>query len=1083
MDRIVWDKPEAERKRKLISCCLSIDLEVGRQDKRIHAFAAVRGGGDTDQSVVFPHRTASRNLMHALAELDELAAGADYLLGHNLINFDLPHLRAVQPTLRLLNMPAVDTLRLNPLAFPRNPYHHLVKHHQDAQIRRRQLNDPYQDSVLTLTLFEDQFEALSKADPQLLTVWHWLTTMEQGSAGFDDFFSAVRQGAHRPSDGQARMSIANCLRSSACLTQSRSVLSDSVAYGWSLAYVLAWMSVAGGDSVVPPWVRHQFPRVGKLIHGLRDTRCHDADCGWCRERHDPVRELKRWFGFSSFRPQPQDEEGQSLQQTIVESAMAGQHVIGILPTGTGKSICYQIPALSRYDKTGALTVVISPLVALMSDQVTGMEARGIGSCVAVNGLLSLPERAEALDRVRLGEISMLIISPEQLRNRAVRKAMDQREIGAWVLDEAHCLSQWGHDFRPDYRYVSRVISKMAGQQPIPPVLCLTATAKPDVIKDIQYLLRKQLDIKMRVFDGGSRRANLIFQVIPTKAAEKLAHLYQILNDVLVQDESGGAIIYCASRRQTEEITAFLAEKDLTVDYFHAGMQPEHKKEVQRRFIGGELDIIVATNAFGMGIDKPNVRLVVHADIPGSLENYLQETGRAGRDQSPAHCILLYEPADVERQFGLSARGRLTRQFIHEVLRALRRLDRKKHANSEVVATVGEILSEEEEYQFERDSLTDDTKVRTSIAWLEDAKLLSREENLTQVFPSSLRINSVEEARRILEKKDITETYRGQLLVIVEKLIEADADEGISTDHLSVSGLNAEEVRSALYHLEHFGIANNDTALTAFVHHGVARGSQKRFAEAERLESLLIEQLREAEPDMEVGMTFPFHLRLVTQKLKDLGCDSALPEHVSRILRSLSADGRGEEGKGSLGLRKLDSETVRVTLKRSWSALEKTAQLRRVAAHRLLEHLIDRLPPGSKGVDLLAETTISHLLQAIKSDVVLMSGIRKPDKLLDHALLWLHEQEIIRLNKGMAVFRPAMTIQLNRDRRASGFSKTEFAPLQFHYDKQIVQIHIMKEYAEIGLDSMSDAVRMTVDYFTLDQADFLRRWLPGRQKEN
>ena len=154
---------------------------------------------------------------------------------------------------------------------------------------------------------------------------------------------------------------------------------------------------------MPPWVRHQFPEAGELVRRLRDVACTDPACGWCRERHDAHKELKRWFGFDNFRQEPADEEGRSMQQAIVEAAMAGKHVLGILPTGTGKSLCYQISALSRYDKTGALSVVISPLVALMADQVAGLEANGIGCCVAVNGLLSMPERADALDRVRLGD--------------------------------------------------------------------------------------------------------------------------------------------------------------------------------------------------------------------------------------------------------------------------------------------------------------------------------------------------------------------------------------------------------------------------------------------------------------------------------------------------------------------------------------------------------------------------------------------------------------------------------------------------------------------------------------------------------
>ena len=258
--------------------------------------------------------------------------------------------------------------------------------------------------------------------------------------------------------------------------------------------LLAWLSVSGGNSVMPPWVRHQFPEAGHLVRRLRDTACHDPGCEWCRERHDARSELARWFGFNDFRPEPADEDGRPMQQSIVEAAMAGEHVLGILPTGAGKSVCYQVPALSRYDKTGALTVVISPLVALMADQIKGLESRGIVSCVTINGLLSMPERADALDRVRLGDAGILIISPEQLRSVSVRRVLGQREIGAWVMDEAHCLSQWGHDFRPDYRYVGRFIRERSGEDPTPPVLALTATAKPDVMAEIVDYFRRELGI-------------------------------------------------------------------------------------------------------------------------------------------------------------------------------------------------------------------------------------------------------------------------------------------------------------------------------------------------------------------------------------------------------------------------------------------------------------------------------------------------------------------------------------------------------------------------------------------------------------
>ena len=478
-----------------------------------------------------------------------------------------------------------------------------------------------------------------------------------------------------------------------------------------------------------------------------------------------------------------------------------------------------------------------------------------------------------------------------------------------------------------------------------------------------------------------------------------------------------------------------------------------------------------------------MRLVVHADIPGSLENYLQEAGRAGRDRDPARCVLLYAADDVERQFGMSARSRLTREEIHGILRALRNLDRKKRVGRDVVATAGEILGEDEEKIFERDSATDDTRVRTAVAWLEESRLLTREENVVQVFPSSLRVSTVDEAERRLANAKIADAYRRQLLLIAEALIGADADEGVSTDELmELSGLSPERVRGALYDLERFGIASNDTALTAFVHTGVDRSSRKRLQEAAALETALIEHMQEAAPDLGKGDSSSLHLRIAAQVLRDQGLADPLPERLFRIVRGIAFDGRGEDGAaGSLTVRRRDAETARVTLYRAWGALQKIAGIRREAAGRLLEHLLDCLPRGLRGTDLLAETTLGKLLQAIESDLVLKSTVRSPAKLLDRALLWLHELEVIRLNKGLAVFRPAMTIRLEqRDRR--GFSRADFEPLALHYKGQVLQIHVMVEFAERGLAAMSEALRLAMDYFALTEEEFLARWLPGRDRE-
>ncbi len=1051
---------------------MSLDLEISRDDGSLLAAAAFRP--DTGDSLSMSGSPSASSLQR----LERVAAGAQFLLGHNIIAFDIPHLQALNPSLSLLKLPVVDTLRLNPLAFPRHPYHHLVKHYKDGGLVRRQANDPLLDSKLAVEAFDSQLRKLEETPPELLTAWHWLTTTENG-AGFDLAFSAIR-GATRPTLEVAKETIQQRLEGETCQFQTQSLIDTVQEQGWPLAYALAWLSVASTNSVMPPWVLFQFPKASRMVKQLRDTPCQRRECQWCRERHDPARELNRWFGFQSFRPEPADADGTSLQEKIVQKAMLGEDLLAILPTGTGKSVCYQVPALSRYDKTGSLTVVISPLVALMADQVASLER--IGSCVTVNGLLSMPERRNALDRIRLGEASIVLISPEQLRSRSLRNALEQRQIGAWVLDEAHCLSKWGHDFRPDYRYIGRYIQRRQDGEDPPPILCLTATAKPDVKQEIVDYFQDTLNIDLDVVDGGTERANLHFRVIPTTEALKLAHLHDTLESYLPGDLDGGAIIYCATRRNAEKAAEFLVSKGVQADHFHAGLTPERKKQVQDDFIEGRLRAIAATNAFGMGIDKPDVRLVIHADIPGSLENYLQEAGRAGRDNDAAHCVLLYTNEDIERQYGMTARSRLTRAEINAVLKSLRNLDRRKKTDGEVVATTGEILLEDEEYEFMRDTATDDTRVRTAVSWLEEAAILSRHENEVNIFPASLQVSSMEQARqRINSMSNVDSSYRQQLVQIVRRLINAGSDEGITTDELGgITGLSSEGVRNAMNDLARLGLVSNDAALTAFVHHGVQRPSRQRFLRAAAMEEDLIRHMQEQAPDQSEGETQPLHLRQATQHLKDQGHQHALPLLVQRSLKSIAADGLEEsQGTANMRVRTRQNEVMQVTLLRDWRTIENSANDRRQAAEAVLRHMLSKLPAGERGADLLVETTMGQLTDALNSNQFLAKSVNT-NRLLQQALLWLHDQEVIRLNRGMSVFRPAMTIRLEEGRNR--FLNSDFEPLQIYYDEQTLQIHIMAEYAEKGLDSIADALLLALDYFRLPRREFVDKWLADRKQE-
>ncbi len=1084
------------------SAILSVDLEVGRFTGRIHAIGAIRS--DTGDSFEW----SGGDAVKALEDLDAFAGGADCVLGHNIIQHDLPCLAAAAPGLRLLDLPVIDTLRLGPLAFPAHPYHALVKHYKDGALERPTPNDPRLDSALALRVFHEQYDRFLLHAPHLLTVWHRLCTPDPAGRdrALDGMFARFLCGAPRPADDAMPNALAEGLRGRSCRTAAREILRGAASWSnenesWSLAYALAWLSVAGGNSVVPPWVSRQFPETMHIITRLRDRACTDPECRWCREHYDTRRLLQRWFGYDGFRTEPACDDGRPMQQAITETAMAGEHVLGLLPTGTGKSLCYQIPALARYERIGTLTVVISPLVALMSDQVAGLERKGIASAVTVNGMLSMLERQRALDRVRTGDASMLITSPEQMRSPGVVRAIAQRSIGGWVIDEAHCLSRWGHDFRPDYLYVRNIIRKLADHAPPPPLLCLTATAKPDVTHDIleHYAGLGGADMADRrefhLFNGGSERTNLAYHVMPTTDATKFQLIHGALERVLSKQGGGGAIVYCSTKARCEALSVFLKEKGLRADFFHAGLTPERKKDVQTGFISGAIDVIVATNAFGMGVDKPDVRLVVHADIPGSLENYLQEAGRAGRDRDRAYCVLLFSEADVERQFRLSARSRLTRNEINALHRALLRIDTRKrkadpHYRNEVIATVGEILREDEERVFDRDRMTEDTRGRVAIAWLEQAQLLSRTQNEVRVFPSCLRTGSVAQAAKILARSVRDRGWQRALLAVARALIQSDPAEGISTDDLmQVAGLGPAGVLRALHDLEDLGIASNDARITVFVHHATQNSSKNRLRDAEAVEEALIALLRETGPDLGPGEKVPLSLRSLAERLRTAGAPDPIPDRLWRLLHGIAQDQRGEDGKaGSISVTKRSADTVFLSMNHDWDTIETNAAQRRVAAACLVSHLIDHLPRGARGSDLLADTTLGAMERALADDIPLKAarpaapGPYSDTRLLHRTLLWMHEQDICRLNRGLTVFRPAMTIRLSRPHDRRGFTKADFELLSQHYDDKTRQIHVMAEYARTGLKDIGDARRLVRDYFALEEESFLERWMPGQTRE-
>ena len=432
--------------------------------------------------------------------------------------------------------------------------------------------------------------------------------------------------------------------------------------------------------------------------------------------------LQKYFGYADFR---------AGQREVVEKILNGENILAAFPTGYGKSLCYQLPALML----AGITVIVSPLISLMKDQVDALRDQKIYAVALLNSSLSWEEYRSELKRLERGEIKLLYIAPERFRSRRFLNLLNSHQISLFVIDEAHCISQWGHDFRPSYLALRDAIRELHPSS----IALFTATATLDVQEDI----REQLEIQApQTFTRGIERPNLKFSVCEVSVeVEK----YSLLDEYLQQPREKG-IVYAGRRRETEEIASYLKKRGHRVDFYHAGREDFERKRVQDRFFDDGpdgLDLVVATNAFGMGIDKSDIRYIIHWTMTGTLEQYYQEAGRAGRDGETAHCILFYCPDDRGLHEWFVNQSAPNKPDLLKLLKLI-----------ETFPSVGNFrmfaLEDLEESDFNAD------KIRVGISYLEKLGFLRRLYNVpsrlsvrTRLFESSLTEEIIDESQKVL----------------------------------------------------------------------------------------------------------------------------------------------------------------------------------------------------------------------------------------------------------------------------------------------------------------------------------------------
>lgn len=1017
-----------------------IDSEIGVDSGKILDLGAVKPDGNQFHSA-------------SIHDFVSFAADCDFVCGHNIIAHDLKYLGGLFSE-RLIPMP-IDTLPLSPLLFPRRPYHALLK---DDKLQTDALNNPLNDAVKAMELFYNEVNAFIELPAKLKWIY---CALLYPIPSFQGFFDYVGFRPYAMTDAAIKAEFAGKL----CTNADISMLIRN--YPVELAYTLALIRTDDYHSIMPPWVLRNYPKVENVIKYLRNTPCK-AGCPYCISKLDVHQALKRTFGYDSFRTY----NGEPLQERAAAAAVQGRSLLAVFPTGGGKSITFQLPALMAGEAAHGLTVVISPLQSLMKDQVDNLEAQGIADAVTVNGLLSPIERAEALARVESGMATMLYISPEQLRSRTMERLMLSRNIVRFVIDEAHCFSAWGQDFRVDYLYIGdfiRVLQEKKGLKTGIPVSCFTATAKQKVIRDICDYFKDKLGLELDLFATSATRENLHYAVLFKETDEEK----YIALRALIEQNKCPTIVYVSRTRKTLDLANKLTSDGFPARPFNGKMDSNEKVANQEAFIQNEIQVIVATSAFGMGVDKKDVRLVVHYDISDSLENYVQEAGRAGRDPSlQAECYVLFNNEDLDKHFILLNQTKLSISEIQQVWKAIRDLTRFRPI---VCCSPLEIARQA---GWDDSGSEMETRVKTAVAALEDAGYVKRGRNMPHVYATSILAKNMQEASALIDRCGLfTDKQRQNAKRIVKSLISSRSiakvgndDAESRVDYLSdILGIEKAEVVELVNLMREANLLSDAQDMSAYIRRADSQNKSaqilSRFA---KLEAFLLEQITEE--------GYSFNLKALNEQAQAAGIVSSV-KHIRTILYYWTIKDYIQKNSGNVDQKRAIVPTMKI------DALQEKQRRRMDVCTFLVAELYNLAAavPNQTKEEIAVQFSLLGLFRAYRDAQqtdLFKSDITSAD--VEDALLYLSKIGAVSLEGGFFVLYNGMELKRLILDNTIRYKQKDYRMLSEHYKQRIQQIHIVGEYANLMVRNYEAALQFVQDYFQMDFKKFILKHFQGER---
>ncbi len=989
------------------------------------------------------------------AKLTTWIQEAEYICGHNIVAHDIPILKEKLGTEIFHHKKLVDTLLWSPILFNENPYHKLVKGYKI--VNDSDYNNPLSDCKLTEELLYEEVNAFHNLKDVEKKLYHVLLAKLENYAGFFELTS------YHSNNVFAEIPLQILCKDIVCNNVNIAEIAQNNPI--ALAYAFSLIR-AKENSILPNWVLQTVPETQRILEVMRYNFCGDTHCNYCNTHLNPRKALQTYFGYDNFR-KFDPNESISLQEKTVSAGLGSTSFVAVFPTGGGKSLTFQLPALMKGASVRQLTVVISPLVSLMKDQVDNLVKKfGITKAIAINGLLSPLERHEAIERVENGDIQLLYISPESLRSPTILRILRGRSIARFVIDEAHCFSSWGQDFRVDYLYIGDFIKSLEAERLHTkiPVSCFTATAKPQVIEDIKTYFQSKLNIQLKEYVTRARRVNLEYEVIDIKDPnQKMGSLLSLLNDC-----EKPAIIYASRTKRVEEIYEEVTKKGFEATYFHGKLTKEEKNHQMDAFMNDTKDIIVATSAFGMGVDKDDVKSVIHYNISDSLENYVQEAGRAGRDEKiQAKCYILFNEDDLNKHFSLLQQTKINHKEIQQVWQALKYLSKNK---AQKISNSALQIAQKAGWDTEIKDL--ETKVKTSISALEDQGFLKRKQNSSIVFANSLLVPNLEKALvKLRESATITETQLEQCSRVLQRIMK---DDECRIDYLSDrTGLTLKEIRNVIDILRDLQILGDARDLTAFINLvQSANGSKNILQRYLKLEVALQQFLTK---DSKISM------RALNQHLLDTGVEKTSITSIKNILNYW-------EIRNFIRKRRIDrdTETYQINVKNK-DVIAEDIQWRHELAVDTLDILIKLYKEQKNKItnkdkrDLPVGFSMLGLKKQNESFGIFGEAKQATIQQYERTLLFLNQIKSIQLEGGFMVYYNKFNME-DIDATIPRFTKDNFEKMDTHYRQRTEQIHIVGEYAKRRLQNYEAAITFVDDYFSQSYDEFIATYFPRRKTE-